>query len=137
MLRNIVVAGLMGVAFTGAAFAQGSCSCAVGTRLNINSIVTALGGKTVCAVLGAESWKEFHTGATASGGALIETGRTPAENVGTWSATGAGSNSIVTYNYGTGGSFSYEVCSQGALTHFCGVKNVTNATLVSGQGGCP
>jgi hypothetical protein len=135
MLRIFLFVGVFGLAAIGTAFAQ-NCSCAGGTRQNQTQIVTALAGKTVCAVLGAESWKEFHSGTTAAGGPLIETGPVTAETVGSWQVLGTGANATVSYNYGTGGTYGYEVCLDGANVNFCGAKNITNATIKTGQGGC-
>jgi hypothetical protein len=135
MLRIFLSVGVFGLAAVGTAFAQ-SCSCAGGTRQNQTQIVAALAGKTVCAVLGAESWKEFHSGATAAGGPLIETGPVTAETVGSWQVLGTGASATVSYNYGTGGTYGYAVCLDGANVNFCGAKNITNATIKTGQGGC-
>ncbi len=92
-------------------------------------ISSQLGGNTVCAVLGNEQWQEWH-----NGGTIWELGnKVGGEEVGTWSVSG-GTDGTVTYNYGTGGTYMYAVCKQGQNFHFCGLKNVTNATVKSGKG---
>ena len=136
MLRNVLIVCNLSLLVSGSVFAQVACSCAGGERLNDGQIVSALGGKTACAVLGTESWKEFHSGNSVAGGSLIETGRTPNEGVGSWSVIGNGANATISYNYGSGGTYAYEVCTQGANIHFCGAKNITNVTINNGQGGC-
>ncbi|UCV17374.1 hypothetical protein [Ferribacterium limneticum] len=95
-------------------------------------ISSLLGGNTVCAILGSEQWQEWH-----NGGSIYELGNNSnGENVGTWSVSGTEANAMVSYNYGTGGSYSYVVCDQNPLYHFCGAKNVTGASVKTGKGGC-
>lgn len=127
---------LLGLASTSQA--QVSCPCSGGTRMDVSQINSALNGNTVCAILGSERWQEWHNGSS-----IIELGNNPGvgENVGTWSAAGTdASNSTVTYNYGSGGSYSYSMCVEGASApfsyHFCGAKIITNASVKPGQGGC-
>jgi hypothetical protein len=103
-------------------------------------------GKTVCAKLGTDAWQEFHNG-SASGGRVIDykLGPTdkvdPSKDMGSWSLPGGtGANARVTYNYGSGGSYSYEVCQSGASVHFCGARyggrDIIGATLKTGQQSC-
>lgn len=142
MQRNFILAGLLAFGMAGSAFAQASCPCAGGTFQPRASIVTLLGSKTVCAVLGNEVWQEVHTGTTAAGGQLSDLKGTasPQEVVGSWSVVGTGANSRVRYNYGTGGTYDYAVCLEGGSTvHFCGAnfggRNITNARVING-GAC-
>ena len=143
MLRNTILAGVLGVLVSGSAFAQLACPCGGGSRVTGNSLVTLLAGRTACAVLGSERWQEFHQGATAAGGQLIDwkLGAPPElpEIVGSWSIVGDPARAR--YDYGTGGVYEYAVCLEGANSvHFCGAelggRNITNAFLVNGQAGC-
>lgn len=143
---NNILVGLVAVLSAGSAFSQ-NCSCAGGTRVQPDTAVaTLLGGKAVCASIGTnlatQVWQELHAGTTPAGGQLTDlkgnsiTNTAAHELVGTWSASGNGANTRVTYNYGTGGTYTYEVCQQGAAVHFCGATNVTNATIIT-SGSCP
>lgn len=135
MQRNIILAGVLGLGLAGSALAQ-PAPCAGGTFQPRASIVSLLGGKTVCAVLGRESWQEVHAGTTAAGGQLsdLKGTATPQEVVGSWSVVGAGINSRVRYDYGTGGRYDYSVWVEGTgasrVVHFCGATNVTNARVI-------
>ncbi|HRD86556.1 MAG TPA: hypothetical protein PLF63_15470 [Rubrivivax sp.] len=150
MLRNTLLAGLLGLAAAGTALAQiAACPCAGGNRLLGANLGNALQGNTACAVLGNEQWQEFHQGTAPAGGDLIDwklgTGSSqPPERVGSWSILGLGSDpggARVRYDYGTGGAYTYAVCREGASTyHFCGSnfggRNITNASIQAGQVGC-
>jgi hypothetical protein len=146
MLRNTVLAGVLVLGFSGAAFAQSACPCGGGTRVLGTDIVTLLAGKKVCAVLGSERWQEIHQGsATPAGGPLAETGSGSPEVIGSWSvldvAVGDGSTARVRYDYGSGGAYEYAVCTEGGSSvHFCGAsfggRNVTNASLVGAAASC-
>lgn len=139
MLRDLLVVGLLGVASAGSALAQ-SCPCSGGSLLNQTQLASLLGNNTVCAVLGTESWQEWH-GPT-SGSNFFELGENfanpPASGI--WSIIGTGSNTTVSYNYGTGGTWAYAACQEGANVHFCtatpGGRNVTNATVKIGKASC-
>lgn len=109
------------------------------TGNNPNVISNAITAKTVCATIGSQKWQEYHK----PGGDLIDykKGPTnpvdPSKKVGTWSTGGNGSNSLVTYNYGTGGSYSYKVHLNGGTYTFCGVGAPTlDVILLSGQVSC-
>lgn len=136
MPRNLLVLILMGLATTSQA--QVSCPCGGGTRMSDTQISNILGGNTVCAILISERWQEYHTGnSTSTSGDVLELGDNPnGEAVGGWSVSGPVENATVTYNYGTGGSYTYAVCDQNPNYHFCGIKNVTNALVKPGKGGC-
>ncbi|MDX2367868.1 MAG: hypothetical protein QNK36_05615 [Colwellia sp.] len=91
-----------------------------GAPLNQPALTTLLPGKTVCASFGGEQWQELHTGA----GSLIDYKKgpvdpvDPSENVGSWSVSG----NTVTYNYGSGGSYSYRIFDNGGTYSFCGIS---------------
>lgn len=140
-MGNLKVALLLvSLAMAGEALAQ---SCAGGTQVtntvSTNVLGTLLSGKTVCASLGNERWQEFH----AAGGALVDiklgpTSKTDAsEQVGTWLVSGTDAQTMVTYNYGSGGTFSYTVHQTGGKYNFCGVRTISGATLLAGQTACP
>lgn len=137
MRRITLLAGILALGATGSALAQTACPCAGGTFQPRASIVNLLGGKTVCAVLGSEAWQEVHTGTTAAGGQLadLKGTATAQEVVGSWSVVGTGANSRVRYNYGSGGTYDYAVCTEGTSVHFCGARNITNARVING-GAC-
>ena len=148
MLRNFFVVGLLGMASAGSAFAAPlpSCGCAPGSiQLTDAALVTALSNKMACAVVGQEEWQEFHQGATAAGGNLIDYKKGPTDpvdpsaTVGTWAILDSTQGSPVQYTYGVT-SYKYTVCAQGANTHFCGAqfggRDIMNAK-VGGSGGSP
>lgn len=91
------------------------------------ALTTLLENKHVCATVGNETWRERHD----SGGALVELGTgasgvQPTAAVGSWSVSGSGADTSVTYNYGTGGSYAYKVYSNGGSSYdFCGTQNIT------------
>ena len=136
MLRSLVMVGFLGVAATGSAVAQNICPCVGGsaTLLGQSAVNTALSGNTVCAVLGSERWQEWHNGAS-----IFELGENFAnpDLAGSWSTSSAGE---VTYNYGSGGTYTYAMCQDGSDFHFCGAvfggRNVLNATLRTGKASC-
>jgi hypothetical protein len=95
---------------------------------------SALQNNTVCATLGRERWQEFH----APGGNLIDYKKGPSDrvdpskSVGSWSA----SADTVTYDYGRGGTFRYQLHNNGGGSYtFCGTRNI-DAVLRPGQVAC-
>lgn len=126
-----------------AAFAQ-NCPCVGGNTLDRvqggTELQNLLTGRTVCAQLGNDRWQERHV----SGGALrdYKLGPNhpidPTKQVGTWSTTGSGANTVVTYSYTGGRSHSFVVCRPGngtvdptqpiSTVAFCGSGNSTNIT---------
>lgn len=132
----ILLAGISGGAM--------AVDCSSSTQLKNtggnNVVANAVSGKTVCATIGGDKWQEYHQ----AGGALIDYKKgpsnpvDPSKTVGSWSTSGNGSGSLVTYNYGTGGSYSYEVHLSGAQYTLCGVSGAptVDVTLRSGQVSC-
>jgi hypothetical protein len=128
---------------------QAAAVCTNQTRLTItggaNEIVDQLSGNTVCGTgLNANAgdrWQEWHQ----AGGTLTEYARGPSDpvdpthDVGTWSTSGMGNTSVVTYSYNGGGTYSFSVHVDGAgTTFFCsGGTEVAEAILIPGQGACP
>ena len=134
MLVRILVAGLLPLFATMAAQAQSTCSCG-GTQVVGSALQTLLSNRTVCAASGNESWQEFHHPA----GPLVDWKKgpsdpvDPSETVGSWSLGG----NKVNYNYGSGGTYQYDVCVAGSTVNFCGgSRNITGATLRQGQVSC-
>jgi len=112
-----------------------TCPCGTGTRATGNTLVKLLAGQTVCGRSKANTWQEFHSGATEAGGPLIDWKlgpghpMDPSKQVGTWSVQNvATADSFVVYNYGSGGSYSYAVCQAGNNVNFCGVAPPAAAT---------
>lgn len=131
------VAGVLPILAASAALAQQACPCGSGTRVVGDALATLLGGRTVCASAGNESWQEFHSGA--SSGQLIDWKKgpqdpvDPTEAVGSWQV----GNDLVTYTYGST-SYAYSVCTvPGETLNFCSAsRNVTGATVRNGQVSC-
>lgn len=135
MARKWLVVGAVTLAFAAGAWAQ-ACPCAGGTRMNQTQLSAALAGKTVCAVLGSDRWQEYHSG-SGNTGPLRELGNTSGgENVGTWSIVGSGASTQMSYAYTGGNTYAYTVCSEGSNVHFCGLRNITNATVQPGSASC-
>lgn len=123
---------------------QAAAQCTANERLNSASAInTHLSDKTVCGTgVGAnagDQWQEYHQ----AGVTLTEYAKgpndpvDPTHAVGSWTTSGSGSNSVVTYSYNDGGSFSFNVHYDGTTTEFCnGNSQVATATLRSGQQGC-
>lgn len=120
--------------------------CSGSTRLSAAQITALLTNNTVCvpvATVPNMTWQELHV----SGGSLVDYKRgpghaiDPTETVGTWSVSGTGAgNSVVTHNYGSGGSFSYSVYGTGVAgdgtTHsFCSGPEI-GARVKLGGGAC-
>lgn len=107
------------------------------------ALTNLLSGNTVCAVRGGDRWQEEHQ----AGGQLWDYKRgdghpvDPRKQIGTWAVTGQGANTVVTYTYDGGPSYTFGVWDdQDGTYSFCeaGVLNVDNATVVSGVNvGCP
>jgi len=113
-----------------------------------------LPGRYVCAQRGSDTWRECHgtiSGTTCTGSAdLWDLKRgagdpvDPSEKVGEWRISGTdGVDKVVTYDYGTGGAYTYQLWvdlgSTPVRADFCGTSpapnDVTGATLQLGA--CP
>lgn len=142
MNRLIVTSIVLLAGISGEAMAV---DCTAGTQLqntvgDPNVVANALSGKTVCAISGSQKWQEYHQ----AGGTLIDYKKGPSDpvdptkTVGSWSTSGTGANSVVTHNYGSGGTYSYKVHLNGAQYSLCGVTNSLqlDVTLPSGQVSC-
>ena len=147
--RFLLIAAPILAILVGSVHAQSAsnCSCGAGARVDPDAaIATLLGGKTVCASLSAnESWQEYHAGTTSAGGSLTDFKKgpnapvDPSKVVGSWSTAGTGANARVIYNYGSGGTYQYEVCESGSSVRFCGARyggrDITG-TLLQGAVSC-
>jgi hypothetical protein len=133
------------VLFAGIAGEAMAIDCGGGTQLKNtgsapNVVANAISGKTVCATSGSQKWQEYHQ----SGGSLIDWKKGPSDpvdptkTVGSWSTSGTGASSLVTYNYGTGGSYSYEVHLSGGTYTLCGVGSAPTLDVIlrTGQVSC-
>lgn len=160
MKLELALLALVGCALSGQAAAQTSCAPTApttgGGRVANNAatqaLTTALRNNTVCASRGGERWQEYHT----LGNRVIDYKQgpnhavDPSEDVGSWTISGSNATTTVTYNYGTGGTYSYAVFrdsnSPTSFYHFCGVSgpmsqsntgnNIVNATIRTGQVSC-
>lgn len=133
MVASIVLlAGISGEAM--------AIDCSGGTQLKNGDVASAISGKTVCAILGSEQWQEYH----ASNFDLIDYKKGPSDpvdptkTVGLWNTSGTGTNSVVTYDYGPGQVYSYEVHLNGTQYSLCGVSGAPtlDVTLLPGQVPC-
>lgn len=128
----VLLAGISGEAM--------AVDCGVGSQLTNGAVATAVSDKTVCGILGNQQWQEYHQ----PGGSLIDYKKgpghpvDPTKQVGSWSTSGTGASSVVTYNYGSGGTYSYEVHLSGGTYTLCGVSGAPtlDVTLLPGQASC-
>ena len=107
---------------------------------------TSLSGNRIdaTAAAGSDSWNEVHQG-TASGGNLCEVAQgsghpvDPSRVVGTWTPSG----SSVTYNYGTGGSYTFALRSTtatpgiGATIYYCNGGTLVASGTLKTSVACP
>lgn len=121
----------------------GDCTSNAGTPVTDFSVFA---GNTVCGTssTNTDTWQEWHQGSAPVGGTLTEYALgsgdpvDPTHDVGSWSAT-PGTNTI-TYNYGAGQVYPFDVYVIGSTYIFCGTGGATNevarATVKGGQQGC-
>jgi hypothetical protein len=139
-IARTLLAASVTIISAGSAHAQEACPCGDGELVtSAAEIATLLGGQTVCASLSAtEQWQEYHS----TDGTLTDYKKGPTDPidpskvVGSWSAVGNGVNAHVAYNYGSGGTYQYEVC-KGTTGNvlFCGGRNIAGS-LRAGQVSC-
>ncbi|OYU99992.1 MAG: hypothetical protein CFE45_10870 [Burkholderiales bacterium PBB5] len=137
MSKAVWWAGLAALLSVGQASAQ-TCPCG-GTGTRVTALAALVAGKTVCAARGAERWQQYHSGSNVIDYKQGPTDKVdPSETVATFSVTTQPAN--ITYNYGTGGTYTYAVCADSGSTYrFCSGSSatVTGATILSGQVRCP
>ena len=130
-MKASIWVGAIALVWGQAALAQTTSPCACGGALVIKPGLL-LSAKTACASRGSEQWSEYHE----PGGRLLDyKGGTP-EVVGSWTSN----DSTVTYDYGTGGTYSWALCKVATTStyNFCqGTNIVSGATLKAGQTSCP
>lgn len=126
---------VLGVVGSGQALA----ACPANSTMNHTELNSTFPGNTVCAVRGSNRWQEFHQ----ADGALVDWKKGPADpvdptkQVGSWSVNGTGANARMVYNYGSGGTYTYRVVSNGGgLYSFCNGDEVHDATVRPGQQSC-
>ena len=136
MHKLSILAGAFALA--GAALPGHADAACTGNAMNHTQLNNVFVGNTVCAVRGTDRWQEFHR----SDGALFDykLGLThpvdPTKQVGSWSITGTGNNARMEYNYGSGGTYSYQVFDAGGAYSFCNGNEVHDATVRAGQVSC-
>lgn len=141
IMKLPMIAGVIAFAFASEG-AMAACSAPAATQVKHNSnpgLSTLLSGNTACAVRGGDRWQEEHH----PGGVLKDYKKgasdavDPTKQVGTWSVGGTGANTMVTYIYGSGGTYAYTVWDNGGSYSFCGTSDM-DVTITRGTGvGCP
>lgn len=147
-MKKFLLAASLGVVLatmTGQALAV----CSGGGRVNtVTALTTLLQGNTVCVpavTVPTMTWQELHSGTSGGANNLIDFKRGPGHAVdpsgpvGSWTISGnsGGNAAVVNHNYGTGGSFTYQVFNNGDGTHsFCSVAPEIVARVTPGGGGC-
>lgn len=140
-IQQFLLAGIVTLGSVGSAMA---CSCNGTDQLKNGALSTALSNNTVCVPSAGGGWEfqEQHIGV--GNGSLVDYKRGPSdpvdptETLGTWAVTGTGANTVVTYNYGSGGVYVFNVCQSGSSIGFCPSGTATptvNGTLKTGTGG--
>lgn len=123
---------------------QVAAGCVDGQVTGSTSLESLLGNQTVCGTgvgtNAGKSWQEWHQ----AGGTLTEYAKGPSDpvdpthDVGDWSVAGDGTDTVVTYDYDGGGSYSLKVFDNGDASYsFCdGGTETVRVTLKAGQGAC-
>ncbi len=124
-MKKVMLAGL--VLVFGVASVSANCTTDPAVAASV------LAGRSIDASGGGENWKESHC----SGGQLWKVGAgtavDPAAEIGTWAV----SDTDITYDYGSGGSYTWTLHKNSSDTYFfCnGSSQVASGTLGS-LGGC-
>lgn len=148
---------ILGLPLVIAANAAAAANCGPANYVRISDSIGLYGilsQRYVCAERGSDTWRECHgtiSGTTCTGSAdLWDLKRgagdpvDPSEKVGEWRISGTdGVDKVVTYDYGTGGAYTYQLWvdlgSTPVRADFCGTSpapnDVTGATLQLGA--CP
>lgn len=116
-----------------------AAQCGTGATQVLNGQINGLlKGQFVCATRGSDTWRECHgtlSGTNCSNGndlwdlKLGGNPMDPAKLVGNWSKSG----NTVSYNYGTGGTYRYEIyqIGTGSTYDFCGTSPSGNNVLIA------
>lgn len=142
-VRVFAASCVLSAGLVGQALAQPACPNG-NNPVPTAELVTLVAGRTMCAARAPDRWQEFHSGATAAGGPLIDWKLGPGhpvdprETVGTWSVSG----SLLTHTYLGGASFIWLVCRPGNSSNITLVSTGTSGTISSinmltGQVACP
>lgn len=115
-------------------------ACTPDTQVTGADVLTAaLQNNTLCSRRGTDRWQEYHQ----AGGAVIDYKRGPSDKVdpskqvGTWSVSGAGARTKLTYNYGAGQSYNYTLHTNGRRGYsLCGGEGEILVTVRAGQVAC-
>lgn len=147
-MKKLLLATSVGVLLATVA-GQALAVCTGGGRVNATTaLTTLLQNNTVCVpavTVPTMTWQELHSGSSGGANNLIDFKRgpghavDPSEPVGSWTISGnAGGNAaVVNHNYGTGGSFTYQVFNNGDGTHsFCSSAPEIVTRVKTGGGGC-
>lgn len=116
--------------FAGMVLAMGVVEAVADCSQSTKALASALVGSAINASSGGgENWKESHCG-TGNSGELWKVGAgtavDPAVKIGTWSTRAH----EVTYDYGTGGTYTWTLHKVGTTYYFCnGTSEVASGTL--------
>ncbi|PCJ37921.1 MAG: hypothetical protein COA75_01500 [Cellvibrionales bacterium] len=119
------------IMFAGMVLAVGTVNAFANCDSNTKVQASVLAGQSVDASSSGENWKESHCGSGTSGelwkvgaGTAVD----PAVKIGTWSTKAHD----VTYDYGTGGAYTWTLHKVGTTYFFCnGNSEVASGTLGS------
>ena len=142
-VRVFAASCLLSAGLVGQALAQTACPNGT-SALTQAEVITLVAGRTMCAARAPDRWQEFHSGATAAGGLLIDWKLGPGhpvdprETVGNWSVSG----SLLTHNYGANSIFTWLVCRPGNSPNITLVSTGSSGTvsginMLAGQVACP
>lgn len=142
-MKAVMFAASFGLALAGLPTTTMAACLAPSVRVNtLAALNTLLQGNTACVppvTVPTMTWQELHQ----AGGALIDYKRGPADTVdpskqvGTWAVTGVDGRAFVTFNYGTGGIYTYQVWNNGDGTHsFCSANPEIIGRIKPGGGAC-
>lgn len=136
----MVVPAAIGLLAVPAVQAQAGCPT---NTTRVDQVSQLVGGNTMCATRGSDSWQEFHSG-NGNNSPLIDYKLgpnhpvDPTKQVGTWNAQ-IGSNSALTHTYG-GTSYTWLVCDAGGgnytLVSTGTAGTITGVTIKPGQVPC-
>ncbi|OUS09261.1 hypothetical protein A9Q90_03880 [Gammaproteobacteria bacterium 54_18_T64] len=126
-MKQLILAGM--VLAIGAVDVRADCSAST------KELASALVGQSVDASGSGGNWKESHCGSGTSGelwkvgaGTVVD----PAVKVGTWSTSAHN----VTYDYGTGGTYTWTLHKVGTTYYFCNASSEVASGTLGTLGDC-